>query len=116
PGITPGSIIGVGGIGGAIGGEAEILEFGAVKIEVSKTGGEIADRNARGRQEPSIVNGPLADDVALTLPTDAGDIREIDWIAASFIIHVSDQGIDIGRLGVDLVSDGDIKGLVAGVI
>ena len=55
---------------------------------------------------------PLADNISLPLPTHSGDVGDIYRIAAALVIHVGQKRIQVIGFRIQLVSDGDVEGLI----
>ena len=100
PTITPTVIEGVWGRGGIIGGKAELFEHRAVIPQIAECALHIAHRQTRGRQHLTINWRVLVDNIPLALPAQAGDERNIDGIAAAFVIHIRKQGGQVVRFGI----------------
>src|SRR2546423_7338780 len=66
-----------------------------VSVQIGVLGLHVALRNSRWRQGAGIGRGPLADDVALPLPTHAREISDIHRVAAAFVVHIGENGCHV---------------------
>ena len=63
-------------------------EFFFVKIQPAKSALEVADGNAARRENAAIVLRVLMNDLALAFPAEAGEVTDVDGIAAAFVIQI----------------------------
>ena len=69
-----------------------------------------------GGSDAAAVLGVLVDDLALAFSAQAGEVGDVDRIAAALVVHRADQGVDVIGLWIDLVGDCHVGGLVEGEI
>src|SRR5438552_2093828 len=81
-------------------------------VIAGEAGGEVADRNAGGRQDTAVVLRVLVHQLARAAPAETGDQRDVARVRAALEVEVGQERIQELRLRLELVGDGEIERLV----